>query len=104
MEWLSWAAPGIVQEGMVLWHFPGGLESHGGLLEQGAVSYWPAVWDLLLWPTSLAVGQPAPSCPTSPHTIPGKSPHPFWEAPFLQKQRQTQGQGHCGGGGVQVLS
>lgn len=77
--------------GMVLWHFfPRGLVLflHGSLPGQGAVSCLLAVRDLLLWPTSSIV-QPSPSCPTSPFPIPGESPHPFRETPFLQKQRQT---------------
>lgn len=72
---------------------PRGLESPGGPTGQGAGSCLSSVRDLPLWPTPSAIGQPAPSCPDSPLPIPGESSHPFREAPFLQKQRQTQGSG-----------
>lgn len=88
-------------ESTVLWHsLPGVLSRMGVSTGQGAVGCLSSVRDLPLWPTPSTIGQPAPSCPDSPHPIPGESSHPFREAPFLQKQRQTQGssqgQGHHG--------
>lgn len=84
--------------GMVLWHSFPELVSRMGVGQGRAGSCVPTGRALSLWPTPSAIGQAAPSCPASPHPIPGESSHPFREAPFLQKQRQTQesgqGQGH----------
>lgn len=85
-------------ESILLWHFFPGLLSPWGLPGQGAGSCLPTGRDLSLWPTPSAIGQPAPFRPAIPHPMPGESSHPFREAPFLQKQRQTResGQGRDG--------